>query len=123
MFFQALGGRLRTRRWAATTLRPGAPVALRAGRGAGLGDAATWANVGARGARQSATTAKREPGFIASSWARRFSASSAVANASYFQAFLVGAMRLIEPSLFTDFTMKRAFAAACSAERVARALA
>jgi hypothetical protein len=36
---------------------PGAPVALRAGHDAGLRDAATWANVGARGARQSATTA------------------------------------------------------------------
>ncbi len=36
---------------------PGAPVALRAGHDAGLRDAATWANVGARGARQSETTA------------------------------------------------------------------
>jgi hypothetical protein len=42
---------------AATTLRPGAPVALRTGHDAGLRAAATWANVGARGARQSATTA------------------------------------------------------------------
>jgi hypothetical protein len=57
MFFQALGGRLPTRRWAAPTLRPGARVALRAGHDAGLRDTATWANVGARGARQSATTA------------------------------------------------------------------
>ncbi len=57
MFFQALGGRAPTRRWAATTLRPGAPVALRAGHDAGLRDSATWANVGARGARQSETTA------------------------------------------------------------------
>jgi hypothetical protein len=46
-----------------------------------------------------------------------------VANASYFQAFLVGAMRLIEPSLFTGFTMKRVVAAACSMERLARASA
>ncbi len=38
-------------------LRPCAPVALRAGHDAGLRDAATWANLGARGARQSATTA------------------------------------------------------------------
>ena len=43
--------------WAAATLRPGAPVARRAGHDAGLRDGATWANVGARGARQSATTA------------------------------------------------------------------
>jgi hypothetical protein len=57
MFFQALGGRAPTRRWAAMTFRPGAPVALRAGHDAGLRDSATWANVGARGARQSATTA------------------------------------------------------------------
>jgi len=46
-----------------------------------------------------------------------------VANASCRQSFLVGAMRLIEPSLFTDFTMKRAVAAACSMARLARALA
>jgi hypothetical protein len=49
--------------------------------------------------------------------------SSAVAKASYFQSFLVGAMRLIEPSLFTDFTMKRTVTAACSMARLARASA
>jgi len=57
MFLQALGGAPPTRFASAPTLRPGAPVVLRAGHDAGLRDAATWANVGARGARQSATTA------------------------------------------------------------------
>jgi hypothetical protein len=46
-----------------------------------------------------------------------------VANASYRQSFVVGAIRLIEPSLFTRFTMKRAVAAARSTARRARMLA